>query len=318
MINRLVRACGLALALMASPVHADQALRLGTNVWPGYEPLYLAGQLGYLGDRSVRLVEYLSASEVLRAFRNNALEAAAVTLDEALLLLQHEVPVHIFLVTDISDGGDVILARPELADFESLAGKRVGVEGGALGAYVLARALEMHDLALDAIEIIQLEIHEHEAAYKRGEVDAVVTFEPERTKLLAAGAKELFTSREIPGEIVDVLIVHRRYASIHADALEHLARSWFKALAYLEQHPQDAARRMSKRLRVNPEAALASLEGLRLPDYEENLALLDGPSAGLLEVARRLEAVMLDKQLLSAPVELDRLLAPGVIKAARQ
>lgn len=102
-------------------------LRLGTNVWPGYEPLYLARALDYLNPSTVTLVEYLSASEVIRAFRNQTLEAAALTLDEVLLLQQHNVPVHVFLVTDISHGGDTILGNPTLARFVDLAGKRVGV-----------------------------------------------------------------------------------------------------------------------------------------------------------------------------------------------
>lgn len=308
----------LVLALGVPLVHADGPLRLGTNVWPGYEPLYLARELGYLGEGSVRLVEYLSASEVLRAFRNQSLEAAALTLDEVLVLLQNGIPVQIFLVTDVSHGGDVILARPEITRFEQLAGKRVGVEGGALGGYVLSRALDRHGLALDAIDIVHLEVHEHAAAYEAGRVDAVVTFEPVRTRLLAAGAKEVFSSREIPGEIVDVLVVHRRYASSHGDALEHLVQGWFQALVHLEQDPRDAARRMSERLRISPEAVLASYDGLGLPSREENLTLLEGPSASLLPVARRLEQLMLKMQLLSSPVDLNPLLAPHAVKVATQ
>ena len=49
-------------------------VRIGTNVWPGYEPLYLARELGYYKDLNVRLVEYPSASEVIRAFKNKNLE----------------------------------------------------------------------------------------------------------------------------------------------------------------------------------------------------------------------------------------------------
>lgn len=62
-------------------------LRIGTLVWPGYEPLYLARERGYLDPKSVRLVEYPSNSEVTRAFRNRAIEAAALTFDEVHPLL---------------------------------------------------------------------------------------------------------------------------------------------------------------------------------------------------------------------------------------
>ena len=60
-------------------------LRIGTNVWTGSEPLYLARDLGYLDPRTVQLVEYPSASEVLRAFRNQAIDGAVISLDEVLV-----------------------------------------------------------------------------------------------------------------------------------------------------------------------------------------------------------------------------------------
>ena len=43
-------------------------------------------------------------------------------------------------------------------------------------------------------------------AFRRGEVEAVITYEPDLGKLLREkGAHLVFTSREIPGEIVDVM-----------------------------------------------------------------------------------------------------------------
>ena len=68
------------------PAAYESPILLGTNVWPGYEPLYLARSLGYWDDSSVKLVEYSSASQVIRAFRNDAIHIAALTLDEVLLL----------------------------------------------------------------------------------------------------------------------------------------------------------------------------------------------------------------------------------------
>ena len=156
----------------------------------------------------MRLVEYPSATGVLRAFRNKALEAAALTLDEALMLLEASLPVRVVTVLDISHGGDVILAHPEIETFGDLRGRRVGVEGGALGAYVLSRALQVHALTPADITIVQMDASEHEHGFADGAVDAVVTFEPMRTRLRAQGARQIFSSVEIPGEIVDVLVVH--------------------------------------------------------------------------------------------------------------
>ncbi len=136
----------LLIALLAQVVIAcgeapQTPMRIGTNVWPGYEPLYLARDLTYIDERFVRLVEYSSASQVIRAYRNGAIDAAALTLDEVLLLAQDELEPRVVLVMDVSHGGDVILGQAGLQDMRDLKGKRVGFEDTALGAYVLARAL---------------------------------------------------------------------------------------------------------------------------------------------------------------------------------
>ena len=59
-----------------------QSLRLGTNVFPGYELLYLARDLGFYKGKPIHMVELTSASEVQHALRTDNLEAAALTLDE--------------------------------------------------------------------------------------------------------------------------------------------------------------------------------------------------------------------------------------------
>ena len=59
----------------------ETALRIGTNVWIGGEPLYLARELGRFDPAVVQLVEYPSASEVMRAYRNQAIDGMVISLD---------------------------------------------------------------------------------------------------------------------------------------------------------------------------------------------------------------------------------------------
>jgi len=189
----------------------DSPLRVGTNIWPGYEPLYLAQSLGNYAQVPIRLVEYPSASEVMRAFRNQTLEAAALTLDEVLALREDGIPVTVVLVNDVSDGADVIVARQGISSMKALKGKKIALEAGALGAYMITRALEINGMTLEDIQVINKDVNMHEAALLHKEVDAAVTFEPVRTRLLNAGGNEIFNSRKIPGEIVDVLVVRNSY-----------------------------------------------------------------------------------------------------------
>jgi NitT/TauT family transport system substrate-binding protein len=298
------------LALTACSEQPNVPLRMGTNVWPGYEPLYLARELGYFSEDTVKLVEYPSASEVIRAFRNNTIEAAALTMDEVLLLAQDNLHPKVIVIADISEGADAILSKPEIKKFSDLKGKRIGVERSALGAYVLNRALTIHGLGESEIKVVDVEVNEHEKAYLQNMVDAVVTFEPVRSKLLQAGATLLFDSREIPGEIIDVLVVKEENLKKFSKEINNLLTGWFSALKYMKANPHDAAEKMAIRQGISTEVFLASLNGLHIPDFEENLKIISGKSPSLLKTASQLQTVMVAHRLLKRTVKVETLLEP--------
>src|SRR4029434_5342441 len=101
----------------------EPALRIGTNVWIGSEPLYLARELGYLDPAVVQLVEYPSASEVLRAYRNQAIDGMVISLDELFGLAVDGLTPRIILVVDVSHGADVVVGRPGMKSMQGLHGK---------------------------------------------------------------------------------------------------------------------------------------------------------------------------------------------------
>ena len=102
----------VALALTSCSRGTEPTLRIGTNVWIGSEPLYLARELGHLDPKIVQLVEYPSASEVLRAFRNQAIDGMAISLDELFGLAVDGLKPRVILVLDESSGADVVVGRP--------------------------------------------------------------------------------------------------------------------------------------------------------------------------------------------------------------
>jgi len=93
----------------------------GASAWPGYEPVYLARELGYFPGANLRLVEYAGAAEVEQAFRNRSVQLAALTLDKALLLRRDIPEMKIILLFDAEAAGapisgkrmDVLVTRDE-------------------------------------------------------------------------------------------------------------------------------------------------------------------------------------------------------------
>ncbi|MBL4748759.1 MAG: ABC transporter substrate-binding protein [Magnetovibrio sp.] len=296
----------LTVTLGACSEEPQPPMHVGTNVWPGYEPAYLAKILGYYSEKDIRLSQFQSATESIRAFRNGAIDVVALTLDETLLLIQDGIDVQVFLVADISDGGDVIIANPKFKKMKDLKGHKIGVESSALGGYVLARALEINGMQFEDIEQVYLTIDESEQAYLAGDVDAVVTFEPYRSRLLREGANEVFSSREMPNEIVDVLVVRKAYAVKNYKKLALLSSGWFKAVDLIKNQPERAAKLIGKRLSLSPEEVTSSFEGIILPNAEMSASLLmKNTPISLIEGALKLERVLGELGLLKAHVPLN-------------
>lgn len=286
---------------------------VGTNVWPGYEPLYLARELKLFHMDDIKLAEYSSATQVLRAFRNETIQVGAITLDEMLLLRESGLDVCIILVTDISNGSDVILAQPGIKSMQDLKGKRVGVENTALGAYVLSRALQQAGMEPKDVNTVPLEIDEHLGAMEKKQIDAVVTFDPIKIRLQARGMELIFNSAMIPGEIVDVLVVRQETMALYQDRLIKLLEGWFQALYYLKTQPESAAKIMAPRMQIDPEGVLDSYKDLLLPGLEQNITMLSGPHPSLDQTMSRLSEIMKETSLLDPHTRIGRVACPDIL-----
>jgi len=306
----LLALIALAATLSGCMRETEPPLRIGTNVWIGSEPLYLARDLEYLDREAVQLVEYPSASEVSRAFRNQAIDGMVISLDELFVLAVDELQPKIVVVVDVSHGADVVVGRSGMRSMKDLRGKRVAVETGALGAFVLSRALALNGMQASDVNMVHLESNEHPAAFEQGQVDGAVTFDPFRTQMLRAGAQTLFDSSQIPGEIVDLLAIRASVLEKNPRAVQTLLTGWFKALDYLEREPKDAAARMAVREQITGEQFLQALHGLRIPSRTDNLNMLAGATPGLVVSGRQLMTLMVEAKLLRSTLAIEGLLAP--------
>ena len=307
-------ALSAALGLASCTREAEPPLRIGTNVWIGSEPLYLARELEVLNPKTVQLVEYPSASEVLRAFRNQAIDGMVISLDELFGLAVDGMQPRVILVVDVSHGADAVVGRPGMKTMKDLQGKRVAVESGALGAFMLSRALALNGMQASDVKVVHMESNEQPSAFEKDLVDGAVTFDPYRAQLLRGGATMLFDSTRIPGEIVDLVAVRASALDKQPKAVQSLLAGWFKAIDYLQREPSDAARRMGIRQQTTGEQYLAALRGLHIPSREENLRMIGGASPGLVPSGRRLMDLMLDAKLLPSALTIEEVLAPAPLE----
>lgn len=294
----------VAVAACSPP---PEPLRVGLLLWPAYELPFLAREAGELPPDRVELVDFRSPAEVLRAYRQDLVDAVALTGGYALELAAESPEHRIALVIDYSEGGDALVARPGIEDLSGLEGARIGLESSTLAFHILGRALEHAGLRPEQVRVVPVDIAEHLNAYRAGDVDAVVTYEPMVTHVREEGARVLFDSTSMPGEIVDVLITREETLRERREELQLLADSWFSGQERLRREPTAAAAVMAPREGVDAGTLLAALGGIRLVDRDANRRLLSPGSelsASLRSLAELLQVYGADLH----GVDVDRLL----------
>ncbi len=232
-------------------------LRIGLNTWPGYEFIFLAQEQGLFAKAgiSVQLIEFPSLGDSRLAFERGQLDVMATTLSEVLLAKEHlQYCPPIFYVIDYSTGGDVILAQSSLTKIADLRGKRIGLELGSVNMYLLARALEKSNLTLDDVILVPMTPDVMKYAFYNRTVDAVVTYPPLSVILQQTGqTQQLFSSRAIPQEIIDVLVVQSDVLATRIDELVAFIRALEEAVQYSLTYPNKAYPLMAEREGISPQ-----------------------------------------------------------------
>jgi NitT/TauT family transport system substrate-binding protein len=289
---------GLLLMLLLGCAQApERALKVATNLWLGYEPLYLAHYIGGY-EQNIDIVQLPSSTEVLRALRNGSVDVVTATLDEALLLKSQGEDLVLLMAVNFSSGADVVLGRPPISSLQSIKGHRIGVENTGLGALMLSAALQHADLRVTDVALVNLSVDQHLQAYQDGVVDVVVTFEPSATQLRKAGANLLFDSSAVPDLIVDVLVCRRHVFERRDRSLRDLVRGYYKARAFMQSNPAEAGAFIGRRLQLNPQELQKAYNGLRLPSLQDNVRWLAGSPSAFDSARDRLQQLMRERDLL--------------------
>jgi NitT/TauT family transport system substrate-binding protein len=210
----------------------------------------------------------------------------------------------LFLVIDQSDGADVIISKSDIGDVRGLFGQTVGLERTVLSEYLLLRAFETKQVPFDQVRLM----HEGPSALvsdlSKGKVAAIVTYPP-HSNLLHEDSRYrvLFSSAQIPGEIVDILAVNPAFAKRHPGMIRALVRTWWAAQALARAEPISSKALMAKREQVSPAEFVASERGIRYPISADQAEML-APTGSVARVLARMAGQMISAGRLSAKTPL--------------
>ncbi len=247
----------------------------------------------------------------LNDFQTDKVDAATLTIYEAILAAAKGIPLKIVLLLDYTTGSDGVIAKKNIFSILDLKGKRIGVEKGTIAHFTLLKALEKAGLDQSDIQLVNFNLETLRQAFLNDEVDAVSTYEPYMPELINQGnGHVIFSSREIPRAICDVLFVKESIVRDFPGAVRHWINAWDDALNFRGSESEEYLSTLSN-LNGTPIPDLKrSLTGIFFTNLAENriaFGTQDNPGY-LLESLREMEDFMYEQGIIQQHLPLQDLI----------
>ena len=302
-------AVAAAMALSA-PLPAAAEVKVGVSDWPGWVAWYVADQKGFFKKHGadVKLVWFANYTDSISALSSGQLDANSQTWSDTMGPLAKGVPIKTILVNDNSAGNDAVVVSPKIKSFKDLKGKTVALEQFSVSHFVLVNALAKNGLKQSDVKIVNLSAGDAAAAFMAGRVDAAVVWNPWIHQIEASGkGKALFTSKDMPGLIPDLLVAHDKAIKSKRKDLVGMIKAWFDTVAFIKAQPDEAAKIMSKIVSLKPDEYKVLLPGTKFFDAAANKAAMDAKDPlSLIAVAPTVTSFLLDNKLIDGKPDVSK------------
>jgi len=272
--RRIIAAFGIAaLSLAAVPLAPARAsaapLHIGFSDWPGWVAWLVAIDMGFLKDAGVdATLEWFDYSASMDAYSAGKLDGVMVTNGDALVMGGNGAKSIMIMLTDYSNGNDIIIGKAGTKGLADLKGKKVGIEVGLVEHLLLINGLQKAKIPESAVTLVNAKTNETPQVLASGDVAAVGAWQPIAGQAMkgAPGAHPLYTSAQQPGLIYDVIAVKPESLSAHKADWEKLVAVWDKTVNYIDdpKTQPDAVKIMAARSGVAPEVYVKYLKGTKL------------------------------------------------------
>tara|TARA_R110000823_G_scaffold27609_16_gene80471 strand:+ start:38456 stop:39520 length:1065 start_codon:yes stop_codon:yes gene_type:complete len=170
------------------------------------------------------------------------------------------------IVGDFSNGNDAVILKGE-DELAAIKGQTVNLVELSVSHYLLARGLQTVGLSEKDVTVVNTSDADMVAAYTTDDVTAVVTWNPLVSEILSMpGSAKVFDSSQIPGEVIDLMIVNTDTLADNPEFGKALTGAWYEIMGTLgaDTDAGKAAReylgKISGTDRSGYEAQLASTE----------------------------------------------------------
>lgn len=269
-IRKSVAGASLAAAALIAPfaAQAEDTLTIGTVVWAGYGPFYVADELDLYEQfgLDVELQFFNDPALIPSAMASRAVDGGMLTYDQVVGSVAKGLSHKVVMPIDFSDGGDAIVADKSITSVADFKGKQVGYNPLSPSDFLLAYALQVNGMTEKDIRPINMTPEAIPSAMASGNLPVGVTYEPNVSQIVGMGEGERFhvvySSKEAPGLITDVLAFDEKVIADRAKAITAMIKGYQAGLDYMEANPEESAIIIGKVLGVSGPEATEQMDGV--------------------------------------------------------
>ncbi|WP_314408084.1 ABC transporter substrate-binding protein [Pseudomonas kuykendallii] len=259
--------CLAAATLLPVAAPAAESLKIGTVVWAGYAPFYVADALDLYKKHNlkVQLQFFNDPAMIPSAMAGSALDGGMLTYDQVINSAAKGLAHKVVMPIDFSNGGDAIVAEKSITSVADFKGKKVGFNPLSPSDFLLAYALKTNGLTDKDIQPVNMTPEGIPGAMASGSLPIGVTYEPNVSQILGMPGDKfhvVYSSKDAPGLITDVLVFDEKMIAKKPAAISALILGYLDGLAYIQSHPDEAAKIIGKVLGVDAEEAKAQMSGV--------------------------------------------------------
>jgi NitT/TauT family transport system substrate-binding protein len=288
LMRRLV--AGVASLVFAAGLTASAPLKVAYSDWPGWTAFAIAGEKGWFKEAGIEVeLLWFEYGPSMEAFAAGKVDAVMVTNGDALVTGAGGAKNLMILVTDYSNGNDMVVARPGISSLKDLKGKKIGVEVGFVDHLLLLNGLKKAGMSEGDVELVPTPTNQAPQVLASGQVDAVAAWQPNSGAALKAlpGSKAVYTSADEPGLIYDMVVATPQSLAQRRAEWVKFVRVWDRIVAYLADAKtrDDGIKIMAARAGVDAKEYAAFMAGTKLLTLAEGAKVMASNAAGFGSVA---------------------------------
>ncbi|RBI69584.1 lipid kinase [Vreelandella sulfidaeris] len=296
----------LASSLSITPAQAQERddFSVCWSIYAGWMPWAYADVEGVVdkwADEygiSIEVVQVNDYIESINQFTSGNVDGCAMTNMDALTIpAASGVDSTALIINDYSNGNDGIVLKgsDDLADIE---GRQVNLVQFSVSHYFLARALESVGLTERDIETVNTSDADIVGLFSSDTTEAVAAWNPQLSAIAdMPDSNVVYTSAEIPGEILDMMVVNTQTLADNPELGQALVGAWYEVMGLIEAGDENALTIMADAAGTNLEGYKNQLDATYLyTDPAEAIELMESPA--LLETMERVAEFSFEHGLL--------------------